>query len=189
MGFERAGERSSAQAANLRGLAPKAEISLHRSGSLSMRAASAGRHPFALALALFLPLVGDLVDLKREHQHLARHFLAGRQRLGVEIAAGFAARDGAGQAGFLAGFAGGGLTKLLGAFRPALGQDPAAGVAAGDEHDLDAVVGLAPRQRGDLQAAGRLAEKPAHPFHQMVARQHIHEFQMGNAQAPIRLPP
>ena len=40
--------------------------------------------------------------------------------------------------------------------RPALGQHPAPGVAAGDEHNLDAVFGLAPGQRRNLQTAGRL---------------------------------
>ena len=131
MGCEAPG---AAQAANLRGIGAEGRDQLAEIRLVEHARRFGRRNPFALALALFLPLVGDLVDLERIDQHLARHFLAGRKRLGIEIAAGFLPRNGAGQAGFLAGFARRGVAEVLAAFRPALGQNPAAGVAAGDEH-------------------------------------------------------
>ena len=59
------------------------------------------RHPFALALAPFLPLIGDRVDLEREHDDFALHFLARTAHLGIGVAPGFPARDGARYAGLL----------------------------------------------------------------------------------------
>ena len=61
-----------------------------------------------------------------------------------EVSAGFEMGDCPGQSGFLAGLARRGLAQRLVCLRPTLGKHPSAGIAAGDQHDLDAVAGIAP---------------------------------------------
>ena len=182
------GARPVRQAADLRGLAQKAEIRRQRSGSLSMRAACCGvthlrwRWRRSFHLSATASTSSGKRALRRE---LPRRSRAPWRRNSGRLRGGKRSRTGR----LLRRLRGRLPRKDLPPLRPPLWQDPAAGVAAGDEQHLDAALCLSPGQRRDLEAAGRPAEKPAHPFHQMVACQCVHQRFRESPDPPIRLPP
>src|SRR5215470_1770738 len=88
-----------------------------------------GAQPLALALALFLPLAGDAVDLERVDQDFAAYVVA-CSGLHVEVPTCLAFGDRALQACFLTGFACGCVEQLLAKLGPAFREQPPAGVTA-----------------------------------------------------------
>ena len=93
--------------------------------------------PAGDALALLGPGVQSLGDRQREHLDRAPDRKSVVEQLLVVVAADRPLVDLSDQAGFLARFARGAIPGRLALGRPAFRNDPAAGIARGDQHDLD----------------------------------------------------
>src|SRR6185437_14702391 len=107
--------------------------------------------PLLVALVFFAPVLSladefQGVDGDRAgDQHAACHALV------IDISAQRGAADGAFDTCFLQGLAGGAVPGLAAVHRPALGDEPTAGLARGDEQDFEFAFG-APAQRRVLHA-------------------------------------
>ncbi len=114
--------------------------SLDGVGDFGRRVADLGEaEPFALALALLLVFLGEILEGEWIDLYPAIDGEAILHAFAVVEMPERIVADRAKYAGFLQGFLGGDLIGCLVGHRPALGNDPAAGVAARQQQNLDRV--------------------------------------------------
>src|SRR5690606_11411616 len=101
-----------------------------------------GAEPFQPALALFGEILPHLLDPDRIDRDDAGQFAAGAEHLRIGIEPEAVLDQLAFDARLLEGLAPRALAARQALDRPALGDDPAAGVAAGDQQDLGAALAV-----------------------------------------------